>query len=88
MRSHRIRIGLALLVGIVLACGLCLWVVRPRGRHEGTPSESAWRHAEEGRTVSPHTIRHTTAMHLLESGTDLTIIALWLGHESPTTTHG
>ena len=41
-----------------------------------------------GRAVSPHTIRHTTAMHLLESGTDLTIIALWLGHESPTTTHG
>ena len=27
-------------------------------------------------------------MHLLESGTDLAIIALWLGHESPNTTHG
>jgi site-specific recombinase XerD len=40
-----------------------------------------------GRSVSPHTIRHTTAMHLLQSGVDLTVIALWLGHESPETTH-
>jgi integrase/recombinase XerD len=39
------------------------------------------------KAVSPHTIRHTTAMHLLQSGVDLTIIALWLGHESPETTH-
>jgi site-specific recombinase XerD len=37
--------------------------------------------------ISPHTLRHTTAMHLLESGVDITIIALWLGHESPATTH-
>ena len=26
-------------------------------------------------------------MHLLQSGVDITVIALWLGHESPTTTH-
>jgi integrase/recombinase XerD len=39
------------------------------------------------KAVSPHTIRHTTAMHLLQSGVDLTVIALWLGHESPETTH-
>lgn len=39
------------------------------------------------RSISPHTIRHTTAMHLLQSGVDLTVIALWLGHESPETTH-
>ncbi len=39
------------------------------------------------RHVSPHTIRHTTAMHLLQSGVDISVIALWLGHESPTTTH-
>ena len=38
--------------------------------------------------VSPHTIRHTTAMHLLQSGVDLSVIALWLGHESIQTTHG
>jgi len=26
-------------------------------------------------------------MHLLQSGVDITVIAMWLGHESPTTTH-
>lgn len=41
----------------------------------------------QGRRISPHTIRHTTAMHLLQSGVDITVIALWLGHESPATTH-
>jgi len=39
------------------------------------------------RRVSPHTIRHTTAMHLLQSGEPIDGIALWLGHESPTSTH-
>ena len=41
------------------------------------------------RKISPHTIRHTTAMHLLQSGVDISVIALWLwlGHENPTTTH-
>jgi integrase/recombinase XerD len=37
--------------------------------------------------LSPHTIRHTTAMHLLQSGVDLSVIAMWLGHESIETTH-
>lgn len=40
-----------------------------------------------GRHISPHTVRHTTAMHLLQSGENIDGIALWLGHESPTTTH-
>jgi integrase/recombinase XerD len=39
------------------------------------------------RSISPHTIRHTTAMHLLQSGVDITVIALWLGHEDTATTH-
>jgi len=39
------------------------------------------------RQISPHTIRHTTAMHLLQAGVDISVIALWLGHESPATTH-
>jgi site-specific recombinase XerD len=39
------------------------------------------------RKISPHTIRHTTAMHLLQSGVAFNVIALWLGHESTTTTH-
>ena len=37
--------------------------------------------------ISPHLIRHTTAMHLLQSGVDLSVIAMWLGHESTQTTH-
>lgn len=37
--------------------------------------------------ISPHIVRHTTAMHLLQSGVDLSVIAMWLGHESMQTTH-
>ena len=36
--------------------------------------------------VSPHVLRHTTAMQLLQSGVDRSVIALWLGHESVETT--
>jgi integrase/recombinase XerD len=32
--------------------------------------------------VTPHTLRHTAAMALLNAGVDLSVIALWLGHES------
>jgi len=39
------------------------------------------------RRISPHVVRHATAMHMLQSGVDITVIALWLGHSSPTTTH-
>jgi site-specific recombinase XerD len=36
--------------------------------------------------VSPHVLRHTAAMELLQAGVDHAVIALWLGHESPETT--
>lgn len=36
--------------------------------------------------ISPHALRHTAAMMLLEAGVDCTVIALWLGHESIETT--
>lgn len=39
------------------------------------------------RRVSPHCVRHSTAMHMLQAGVDITVIALWLGHENPATTH-
>ena len=37
--------------------------------------------------ITPHLVRHSTAMHLLQAGVDITVIALWLGHESIETTH-
>jgi len=39
------------------------------------------------RSISPHLMRHSLAMHLLQAGVDITVIALWLGHESTATTH-
>lgn len=57
-------------------------------RLELAVSAAAERHPQLARrSISPHTIRHTTAMHLLQSGVDVAVIALWLGHESPATTH-
>lgn len=38
------------------------------------------------KTVTPHTLRHAAAMNLLMHGVDLSVIALWLGHESTETT--
>jgi len=37
--------------------------------------------------ISPHAIRHGTAMALLDAGVDISVIALWLGHESIETTN-
>lgn len=39
-----------------------------------------------GKRISPHVLRHTAAMELLQNGVDRTVIALWLGHESVETT--
>jgi site-specific recombinase XerD len=38
--------------------------------------------------VTPHLIDTQSGMHLLQAGVDITVIALWLGHESTQTTHG
>ena len=39
------------------------------------------------RTVSPHTFRHTAAIHLLEAGVEVNVIRGWLGHADLTTTN-
>ena len=41
----------------------------------------------KAKTVTPHTIRHTTAMHLLKSGVEINVIRSWLGHAYLKTTH-
>jgi integrase len=40
----------------------------------------------QGRRITPHMLRHTAAMELLQAGIDRALIALWLGHESVETT--
>ena len=42
----------------------------------------------KNKRVFPHIFRHSCALHLLQSGVDIAVIALWLGHESIQTTHG
>jgi site-specific recombinase XerD len=49
-------------------------------KHATTASRSS--PTMTNKKVSPHTLRHTTAMNLLHAGIDSTVIALWLGHES------
>ena len=41
----------------------------------------------QGKRVTPHVLRHTAAMELLQNGVDRTVIALWLGHESVESTY-
>ena len=39
------------------------------------------------KNITPHTFRHSTALRMLQSGVDISTIAIWLGHESIITTH-
>ncbi len=49
-------------------------------RHASTASRNC--STLKTKNISPHTLRHTSAMNLLHAGVDSTVIALWLGHES------
>lgn len=53
-------------------------------KHVGTAALSC--PSLTAKNVTPHTLRHTTAMLLLHAGVDIAVIALWLGHESTETT--
>ena len=60
-----------------------------------TPSNAAWPSTPApaaatcpsltGKNITPHTLRHTTAMRLLHAGVEVSVIALWLGHEQTDT---
>ncbi|WOS67012.1 MULTISPECIES: tyrosine-type recombinase/integrase [Sinorhizobium] len=52
--------------------------------HAGTASRDC--STLKGKRVTPHVLRHTAAMQLLQNGVDRTVIALWLGHENIETT--
>ncbi len=53
-------------------------------KHVAVASESC--PSMKSMRVSPHVLRHTAAMELLQAGVDCSVIALWLGHESIETT--
>jgi integrase/recombinase XerD len=59
-------------------------IERRLARHVTTATSTCPTLAEKN--ITPHVLRHTAAMRLLHAGVDITVIALWLGHESVATT--
>ena len=59
-------------------------VERLVARHAATAADAC--PSIKDKHVTPHTLRQTAAMTLLHAGVDITVIALWLGHETPATT--
>lgn len=60
-------------------------IERRLARHLTTARESC--PSLNAKHVTMHTLRHTAAMRLLLAGNDVTVIALWLGHEQISTTN-
>jgi integrase/recombinase XerD len=60
-------------------------IERRLARHLGTAGESC--PSLNAKHVTMHALRHTAAMRLLLAGNDVTVIALWLGHEQISTTN-
>src|SRR5437868_6111260 len=59
-------------------------VQRLLARHVATAAEQC--PSLRRKRVTPHVLRHSAAMELLQAGVDCSMIALWLGHESVKTT--
>ncbi len=59
------------------------YIVRRYGAKAGEVCPSV-----KSKKVNPHCIRHTSAMHLLQSGNSIDVIKAWLGHANINTTHG
>ena len=57
------------------------WLVAKHAKIAGLSKASL-----TAKVVSPHVLRHTCAMNLLDAGVDSAVIAIWLGHESSQTT--
>lgn len=58
-----------------------------RVRHYAELAEANLPHVRGGVRVSPHVLRHTAAIHLLEAGVEVNVIRGWLGHASLETTN-
>jgi integrase/recombinase XerD len=59
-------------------------VARLVAKHVATAAASCT--SMRAKNITPHTLRHSAAMALLHAGVDISVIALWLGHESSETT--
>jgi site-specific recombinase XerD len=84
LRQHHGDPGAALFPsrrGTRLGVDAVEWLV---AKHAAT----AARHCKSlrNKNITPHTLRHTAAMQLLHAGVDTSVIALWLGHETPQST--
>jgi integrase/recombinase XerD len=58
------------------------WILRKHVRSAALRVSSL-----KSKRLHPHSLRHSTAIHLLRSGVDLSTIANWLGHVSINTTY-
>ena len=58
-----------------------------RVRHHAALLESAAGATSPARRITPHVLRHTAAVHLLEAGAEVNVIRGWLGHVSLETTN-
>ena len=81
-RTLYLIIGLLAGTGLRAGQGIALTVDDVR-----LDSDPPQLHIRKAKRISPHVIRHSTAMRLLQSRVEIAVIALWLGHESLDTTH-